>query len=217
MRKTLFALVLLVAIAPALAEAQSSRGKGRRTPARIMVQRGDCCWGNRFFFEPYAGALKDAYDSSPDEEDTGLLIGFRTGYLLSSRARLVGNIAYSKVDDVADPQGLGSFYIYDNTWIFTTAGGEFDVVPGRTSVSLGLQGGAAWRRVDLDGTVGTPLAPPENDDSFSAHEVLIPSLLLRHRLTGRATIVAGAHDNIFDFLDGPAKHSLALTAGIAFR
>ena len=220
MRKMMLVLVALFAFSPAMAEAQS-RSKSKRAPVRIVhVKRADrdCCWGNRFSFEPYAGAMNDAYDSSPDDENTGYLVGFRIGFLLSSRIRLLGNIGYSESDDVINTIPTPtSYFVYDNTWVFTTAGGEFDVVPGRTSVSLGLQGGAAWRRVDLDGSVGTPIGTPTPDDGFTAQEVLIPGLALRHRLGSHITVMAGLHDNIFDFFDGPAKHSLAVTAGIAFR
>ena len=220
MRKLMYATAALIALSPALAQAQYAKGKSKRAPTRVVhVTRSDrdCCWGNRFSFEPYAGAMNDAYDAGADDESTAYLVGFRVGYQLGSRSRLLGNVAYSKSDDVANSAGLNSYFVYDNTWVFTTAGGEFDVVPGRTSVSLGLQGGAAWRRVDLDGSVGTPLGTPQADDGFSAQEVMIPALTFRHRLTSRATLMAGAQDNIFDFLEGPAKHSLAVTAGVAFR
>ena len=223
MRKLLYVLIAALLCSPAVADAQSrskSKSTSKRTPARVIhVSRGDrdCCWGNRFSFEPYAGAMNDAYDASPDDENTAYLVGFRVGYLLSYRSRLMGNIGYSKSDDVANPFGSPAYFVYDNTWVFTTAGGEFDVVPGRTSVSLGLQGGAAWRRLDLDGVVGAPIDQPTPDDGFSAQEVLIPGLTFRHRLTNRMTVMAGLHDNIFDFLEGPAEHSLAVTAGIAFR
>jgi hypothetical protein len=223
MKKLLFAVLAASLIAPSLADAQHSRSKSksttRKSPTRVVQLRNsdDCCWGNRFSFEPYAGALKDVYDISPDDENTAYLVGFRVAYRLSGRTRLLGNIGYSKSDDVASPGGLPSYYVYDNRWIFTTAGGEFDVVPGRTSVSLGLHGGAAWRQTDVDGVVGTPVGPPEFESNYSAQEVVIPGLSLRHRLSSRATVMVGLHDNIFDFLEGPAKHSLALTAGIAFR
>lgn len=218
MRNLMFVLLAAVVLAPAAAEAQYAKGKSRRTPTRVQIRHNDdCCWGNRFSLEPYAGAMNDAYDASPDGEHTAYLIGFRVGYMLSGRSRLIGNVAYSESDNVSDPSVATAYHLYDNTWVFTTAGGEFDVVPGRTSASLGLQGGAAWRRVDLDGAVGSPLTAPEGDRNFSAQEVLIPSLSLRHRLTSRATIMAGLQDNIFDFLEGPAKHSLALTAGVSFR
>jgi hypothetical protein len=218
MRKLVYVLAAATLLAPALAEAQSTKKRNTgRTSVRIVENRRDCCWGNRFSFEPYAGAVRDAYDASPDDENTALLLGFRVGYLLTNRIRLLGNVGYSESDNIIDPQGTTSYYLYDNTWVFTTAGGEFDVVPGRTSVSLGLQGGAAFRRIDLDGTVGTPVLPAEPDEGFSAQEVLIPSLMGRYRITNRATIMAGLQDNIFNFLEGPAKHSLAFTAGLSFR
>jgi hypothetical protein len=217
MRKLVYVLAAATLLAPTLAEAQTKKRSGRTTTVRVVDSRRDCCWGNRFSFEPYAGALRDAYDASPDDENTALLLGFRVGYLLTNRIRLLGNVGYSESDNVIDPQGTTAYYLYDNTWVYTTAGGEFDVVPGRASVSLGLQGGAAFRRVDLDGTVGTPGLPAEPDEGFSAQEVLIPSLMARYRVYNRATIMAGLQDNIFDFADGAAKHSLAFTAGFSFR
>lgn len=218
MRRLIYVLIATVLLAPAVAEAQHSKGK--RTSTRntrvVRATSRDCCWGNRFSLEPYGGAMKDAYDASPDGENTAYVVGFRVGYMLSSRTRLLGNVAYSKSDDVANSTGVPAYHVYDNTWVFTTGGAEFDVVPGRTSASLGLQGGVAWRRLDFDGSVGVPLEQPV-DDNFSAYEVLIPSLTARHRLTNRATFSVGLHDNIFNFLEGPAEHSLAVTAGISFR
>jgi hypothetical protein len=216
MRKLVYVLAAATLLAPTLAEAQTKKRSTGRTSVRIVQSRRDCCWGNRFTFEPYAGAVKDAYDASPDDDNTALLLGFRVGYLLSSRIRLLGNVAYSESDDIA-PHGTTGYYLYDNTWVYTTAGGEFDVVPGRASVSLGLQGGAAFRRIDLDGTVGTPVLPAEPDEGFSAREVIIPSLMGRYRLTNRMTVMAGLQDNIFNFLEGPAKHSLSITGGLSFR
>ena len=166
MRKLMFVLAASLTLSPAVAEAQYSKGKSQRAPTHVVVvtrHDKDCCRGNRFSLEPYAGAIKDAYDASPDGENTGYLVGFRVGYLLGGRTRLLGNIGYSSSDDVTDPGPLAAYPVFDNTWVFTTAGAEFDVVPGRTSASLGLQGGAAWRRVDVDGFVGGPV-PAEGDD-----------------------------------------------------
>jgi hypothetical protein len=219
MRKSMFALVALLAVSPALAHAQYSKGKSKRAPSRVILVKHndrDCCWGNRFYFEPYAGVLNDAYDASPDDENSGLLLGFRIGYHVSHRTRLLGNIGYSESDNILNPV-TPAYFVYDNTWVFTTAGGEFDIVPGRTSVSLGLQGGAAWRRVDFDGSVGSPVGNPTADEGFNAQELLVPTLAVRQRLGSHFTVMAGLNDNITDFFDGPAKHSLAVTAGIAFR
>lgn len=174
-------------------------------------------WGNRWLLEPYAGAFNDAYDISPDGRNTGLLLGLRVGYLLGGRSRLLANVGYSESDDVANPLSSPSYFVYDNTWVFTTGGVEFDVIPGRTSASLGVQAGAAWRRVDFDGRIGSPAGVPEADEGFSSQEVIIPGLTARHRFTSRATLAIGLHDYIFDVFEGPAEHSVAFTAGITFR
>jgi hypothetical protein len=171
--------------------------------------------GNSFFLEPYGGAMKDSYDISGDD-DVGYLVGFRVGLALGSRFRLLGNLGYSTTNNVADANGLPNYYTYDNVWVVTTGGAEFDVVPGNTSAALGLQGGIAWRRLDLDETVGTPAQPPEGTDTFAAYEVIIPSLTARHRVSARASITAGFYDHIFN-LDGTAQHSPALTLGVMFR
>ena len=219
MRKLMFVLAAAVLAAPSFAEAQHSKSKRTqpRTTKVVRYDNRDCCWGNRFSLEPYAGAMKDAYDGSIDDDNTGYLVGFRVGYQLSSRARLLGNVGYSRTDDVGDPNGAANYFVYDNTWVFTTAGGEFDVVPGRTSAALGLQGGVAWRKTDPDGIVGSPIGSPQEDPGFSSYEVVIPSLTVRHRLSNRMTFAVGLQDNIFDVFEGPARHSLAVTAGISFR
>jgi hypothetical protein len=211
MRRFICALILV--LLPTAAFAQHKR------PGVIFVRHSnrDCCYGNRFSLEPYGGVIKDAFDVSPDDKNTSALVGLRLGYQLGWRTRLLANVGYSKSDDVANPQGLPAYFIYDNTWVFTTAGAEFDVVPGRTSAALGLQAGAAWRRVDLDGQVGTPLGTSQEDSGFHASDVIVPSLTLRQRISNRLTISAGVHDNIFDVFDGPAKHGLAATFGVAFR
>ena len=213
-------IVLLLALS-LLPSALLAQSKGKHGPRTVVVRttshKSDCCWGNRWLLEPYAGVVKDVYDISPDGDNTSALAGLKVGYLLGARTRLLANFAYSESDNISNPGPLDNFYVYDNTWIFTTGGAEFDVVPGRTSASLGLQAGAAWRRVDLDDQVGSPLGQSEEDRGFSAHDVIIPSVSLRHRVTNRLTVAAGVQDNIFDAFDGPAQHGVAATLGISFR
>lgn len=217
MRK-LVPLLIVTLLLPASAQAQTKKRTTKGTThVYVTSNRGDCCWGNRWSLEPYAGMFEDPYDISPDGDESGTVLGLRVGYRTGGRTRVSGNFGYSDVDNVASATGNPGYYVYDNTWLFTTLGGEFDVVPGRTSAAIGVQGGAAWRRVDLDGTVGVPIGTPQNDRGFSAQEVVIPSLVVRHGLTSRITITAGLHDYIFDFLEGTAKHGVGLTAGVAFR
>ena len=208
MRRLLCTIIL--ALLPSALHAQSTR-------IYIRHSRSDCCWGNRFSLEPYVGAIKDPYDISPDDKNTSALFGFRVGYRTGARTRLLGNIGYTKSENVNNPQALSSYYVYDNTWLFTTAGAEFDVVPGNTSASLGLQGGAAWRRTDLESVVGSPIGSSEEDRGFNASAVVIPSLTLRHRVSSRLGLMLSVHDNIFDVLEGPAQHGVGASIGVAFR
>jgi hypothetical protein len=194
---------LLVALVPGAADAQR-----RRAPERFE-------YGNRFSLEPYAGAFKDAFDASGS--DTGYLVGLRVGYQLGSRGRLQLNAGFSEVDNVAAPVTSQDFFVYDNNWIFTTLGGEFDVVPGRTSASVGAHAGAAWRKTTVDERIGDPPGLGLDDEGYSAFEVVAPGLYLRHRLTSRAAIALSLEDYIFDVFEGPVDHSPAVSLGFSFR
>jgi hypothetical protein len=105
--------------------------------------------------------------------------------------------------------------IYDNVWVLTTAGAEYDVIPGRTSASLGAEAGFGWRRTDLAASL--PDGQDLSSDSFAAYEVIVPALTLRHRLGNRAAASLALQDYMFDVLEGPTQHSLALTFGLTFR
>lgn len=200
---------------PASAEAQ--RRTQQRSPARQpQAQRvNDYTYYNRWSLEPYAGAFRDAYDLSG--VSTGYLVGGRIGYVIGPRWRLNANVGYNETRDVAYspvPTGVQ----YDNKWVLTTAGAEFDVVPGRTSASVGVNAGAGWRRVDLndDGAVPQP-GQSLASTGFSAYEVVVPGVTLRHRLTSRAAVLLRFEDYMFDVFEGPTDHSLAVSLGLAFR
>ena len=204
-------LTTIALLLPAAVQAQKSKSR-----THVTVRSDDCCYYNKFTLDPYAGALKDAYDIG-SSGDTGVLLGFRVGYHVGSRSRLLGNFGYSNTENVAASRGLQDYYIYDNVWVLTTGGMEFDVIPGRTSASLGLQVGAGWRRVDLEGTVGAPGFAPSNTRNFSAYEVVLPSLTVRHWLSNRAGVMAALQDHMFDVFGGPTQHSPALVLGASFR
>lgn len=203
LKRTLLALVALALLAPADAQAQRRRG-----------YEG---FGNDFTFEPHVGFFRDAYDIGDDDDRTTWLAGMRLGYRIASRARLLGTLAYARSDDVADNPDAAAYNVYDNTWILTTLGGEYDVVPGNTSVSLGLQGGAGWRKTTLEETVGVPLPGQASDDGYSAIDVIVPSITLRHWFSRRAAITLGLQDYIFDVFEGPADHSPAGSVGVTVR
>jgi hypothetical protein len=202
--KALLTVLALLIAWPGLAEAQ-----------RRKAHASDDRYYNRWSLEPYAGAFRDAYDLTGTR--TGYLLGVRVGYLLGSRWRLHGNVGYNETQDVAYspiPTGIQ----YNNEWVLTTAGAEFDVVPGRTAGSIGVNAGVGWRRVQLDDESTIP-GPGLNlaSNGFASYEVIVPSLTFRHRLTTRAALTARFEDYMFDVFDGTTDHSLAVTLGVSFR
>ena len=206
-----YCLLVLLLLLPDLAAAQ-------RKPKVFVTHRSkSCCYDNHFSVEPYGGIIKDPYDISPDGDNTALLLGVRLNYHLGYRIRLLANAGYNDSDNVSDPQGLTNYYLYDNTWIYTTAGAEFDVVPGRGTASFSLEAGAGWRRVDLDGQVGVPLGQSQEDSGFNARFLVIPSLTGRFRVGSHFGVALAFHDYIFDVFDGPTQHGVAGTFAINVR
>lgn len=175
--------------------------------------------GNPWFLESFAGAFHDSYDISPDGARTAAHFGIRIGYDLDPRTRVVGTLGYADSKNVSDPNGLTNHFVYGNTWVLSTIGAEYDLIPGRTRIALGLHAGAGWRRIDTEGRVGSPA--PETDayggDGFEAIDVLVPTITVRRDLTARAALSLGLQDHMFDVLEGPVDHSPAITLGISLR
>jgi hypothetical protein len=174
----------------------------------------NCCKANPFSFAPYAGAWKDALDISQDDDNTGYLIGFRTGYDLGRRSRLVADVAYGETHDISNTTGLINYNVYNNQWIMTTGGIEYDIIPGPTSVTFAAQAGAGWRKIALDETVGFP--PPEDQSSgFHADVMVVPRVSVRHAFSSRTALDVSVLDQILP--DETVRHSPALTVGFLFR
>lgn len=184
-------------------------------PQAVEAQRRNtgCCRGNQFSFTPYAGVLKDAYDLEADGSDLGWLVGFRAGYHESERATLHLNLGYAQTNDVGT-RGSFSTTVHDNQWVILTAGGDFALVPGPTSVAVGMDAGVAWRNVTDD--VSSPVLGGSSG-GWGTYELVAPSLTVRHRFSPRTSLSLTAQDFILDFLEGPVQHSPALTLGLSFR
>jgi hypothetical protein len=190
--------VALALVVPADAEAQ---------------RRGNAYRYNAYSFSPYAGAFMDAYDMEADGSNVGWVAGFRAGYRESPRLNLHLNLGYARTGDVAARPIVGDATIHDNQWVLLTAGGDFALVPGNTSIALGTDFGVGWLRTRPD----SPEPGTTERSSWSAHEVVAPALIIRHQFTPRAGIYGSVQDYIFDLLDGSAQHSPAFTVGISIR
>jgi hypothetical protein len=198
MKTTAFLVVAIALLAPSDADAQRRSGGHRY---------------NSFSFAPYAGAYMDAYDLEADDSNLGWIAGFRAGYRDSPRVNLHLNLGFAHVGDVAT-RPLATDPIYDNDWVLLTAGGDFALVPGNTSIALGADLGVGWRRTKAD---DPPVGTTVDDQGWVAHEVVVPALTIRHEFTSRAGIFVAVQDYIFDLLEGTAQHSPAFTAGITIR
>jgi hypothetical protein len=176
-------------------------------------RRGNMYRYNAYSFSPYAGAFMDAYDVEADGSNVGWIAGFRAGYRESQRLNLHLNLGYAQTGDVAERPVVGDATIYDNQWVLLTAGGDFALVPGNTSVSLGTDLGVGWLRTKPDRA-----EPGVTERSgWSAHDVVAPALVIRHQFTPRAGIYGSVQDHIFDLLDGSVQHSPAFTVGLTIR
>lgn len=198
MKNAAFLALAIALLAPADADAQRRSGGYRY---------------NSFSFEPYAGAFMDAYDLEPDDSNLGWIVGFRAGYQDSRRLNLHLNLGYASTGDVAT-RPLPADPIYDNQWIMLTAGADFALVPGNTSVALGADAGVAWRRTKAD---EPPVDAGFDDQGWAAYEVVVPGFIVRHQFTHRAGIFASVQDYIFDVFEGTAQHSPAFTVGLTIR
>jgi hypothetical protein len=102
-------------------------------------------------------------------------------------------------------------------WVTTTAGGEFNVIPGRLSVALGMQFGVGWRQLDFERAVGSPVGEPVANRGFKAYDMLLPSLSIRYETTTRTSVSMQLADNMFNVFSGTTQNSPALTFGVSFR
>lgn len=165
---------------------------------------------NPFSFTPYAGAYRDAYDMRADDSDLGWLIGFRAGYHESDRINLHLNLGYARVGDVGTRAPAAP--IVDAEWVLLTAGADYALVPGATSVAAGAEAGLAWRNTRVrDGGV-----LPGESDGWGSYPLIAPSLTVRHRLSPNLTVMLSAHNYILDVFES-AQHSQSLTLGLSIR
>jgi hypothetical protein len=188
--------------------------QGQRKNKVYVVEQ--VSYANRFSIEPYLGAMKDAYDIGAGG-DTGYLLGFRLAYTLGWRWRVLGTFAYSNTGDVSTPANLTDYFVYDNVWVTTTAGGEFNVIPGRLSVALGMQVGVGWRQLDFEGVVGVPEGEPVANRGFKSYDMLLPSLSVRYETSVRTSVSMQIADNMFNVFSGTTQNSPALSFGVSFR
>ena len=194
------AALVALTLLPGAGEAQRRSGWGKANP-----------WS----FAPYGGLFRDALDGSPDGDDTGWQLGFRVGYALGGRTRLLGNIGYAESDDVASGSQVGPRIIYDNQYIITTGGAEYDIIPGSTAVSLGVEAGGLWREVAQDEVVGSPLPGTSLESGYTFYFSIAPGITMRHDFSPRTALEVAVRDYILP--EDEVEHLPAVSVGFRFR
>lgn len=193
------AALLAALLLPGAGEAQKHRGWRKPNP---------------WTFSPYAGLFKDGYDVSADGDNTGWTAGFRIGYALGDRSRLTANVAYAESDDVVFNPTTGPYYDYDNQYIVTTGGAEYDIIPGNTAVALGVEAGGLWRKVVAEDYVGD--LPGESLESgYTFYFAVAPAVSMRHGFSPRTAFEVSVRDFILP--EDEVEHFPMLTVGFRFR
>ena len=181
--------------------------------------------GSRFRFEPWGGALWDAYRNSGGNERPAWIGAVRFGYDLGA-AYASGQPAWRLIAEVARAEAAeaGTAVLPDSSvvgfrteWWLATAGAEWDVLAGWIGLTLEAHGGAAWIQREIVG--GDSITPGEPGTTERAESEPFPALVLgvsgyRH-LTHRVQIRARLEDVITDPFDG-LEHSPALGLGFRF-
>lgn len=185
-------------------------------PASAEAQRRPMsASGNPWSFAPYAGAFSDPYDVSPDGRHTGWMVGFRVGYAMGDRTRLIGNLGYAESHDVTSGPIAVDRSVFDNQYILTTAGFEYDILPGNTSIALGVETGGAWREVAFAYRFSGGAPAESAGDGYTFYFAVVPALTVRHAFTPRTAFELGLRDYIFP--EDQVQHAPALSIGFRFR
>lgn len=187
---------------------------------------------SRFRVEPFVGVYFDESAHFEELAQTnlaagrvrrpGLFTGFNLGYALSERARMIGSIGYAEVNDFgkfgSEP---GSYYSYGQDSWLATGGAEYDVLPGKTRVSLGLAAGIAATVEDPEGVVGTPSERVTNNYAVSVGSygtpgaVVVPQISAARQLTPMLALTFGLRDYVV-VSDDEWSNRPALTFGLSF-
>ena len=178
----------------------------------------------RFRFEPWGGALWDAYRNDGGNGRPAWLGAARFGYELGGgpasyrRWRVIGEIARAEAAEAGTATLQDSLHIgFRTEWWLTTAGIEYDVIGGWMGLTLEAQGGAAWieREIVAGDTIppGTPgtsdVAKPE---PFPAASFGVSAWRhLSHRVQVRLRIEDVISDPFTDM-----RHSPAVGLGLRF-
>ncbi len=180
---------------------------------------------SRFRFEPWGGALWDAYRNAGGNGRPAWIGAVRFGYEPGS-AYAAGERAWRVIAEVARAEAAeaGTATLPDSSlvgfrteWWLAMAGAEWDLVGGWMGLTIEAQGGAAWLQREIVG--GDSITPGEPGTSERAESEPLPAFVLglsayRH-ITHRVQVRLRVEDVVTDPFEA-IEHSPALGLGFRF-
>lgn len=179
----------------------------------------------RLRFEPWGGALFDAYRNEGGDGRPAWIGAVRLGYELGTGLASAGRGWRIAVEVARAEAAEAGTRILEDTlqvgfrteWWLATGGGEWDALAGWTGLTLEAGAGAAWLQLEIVSGDSIPPGTPGTRDRASYHRV--PALVLglsgyRH-LTHRVQLRLRVEDVVTDPFDA-LEHSPAVGVGFRF-
>ena len=178
--------------------------------------------GGRFRFEPWAGALWDAYRNDGGSGRPAWIGAVRFGYELGdgfgTGVRLIGEVARAEAAEAGAAVVADSIEVeFSTEWWLASAGVEWDVRAGWTGLTLEAQGGTAWITREVTGGDSIPAGTPGTTARAEAepYPVVRAGLSAWRHLTHAVQVRIRVEDVVTDVFDG-IEHSPAVGVGVRF-
>ena len=180
--------------------------------------------GERFRFEPWGGALWDAYRNDGGNGAPAWIGAVRLGYEPGGRPasfrrwRVIAEVARAEAAKAGTATLEDSLVVgFRTEWWLTTAGMEWDAIGGWMGLTLEAQAGAAWLEREIVGGDSIPSGTPGTSDRAEAEP--FPSAVVGisafRYLTHGVQLRVRVQDVVTDVFDD-REHSPALGVGLRF-
>ena len=165
--------------------------------------------------EPFAGVIDDAYDVGDDGSTLGWLAGARVSMRATPPLRFTLTASYGRTSDVGYHSPARTV-AGRNEWVLSTVGVEHELQRGPVRIGVGVDLGAAWRRIAPQARVSDPVEASYFGNDWSPTEALVPGVAVRYPFTRRLAASLAGRLHLYHFLEN-ARASPALTFGLVVR
>lgn len=209
-------------LAPVRLAGQAVHSVHPESPRSTEDQRQTAVAGGRLRFEPWAGALWDAYRNEGGSGRPAWIGAARFGFELGdgpgSGFRLVGEVARAEASEAGSVVIADSLEVdFATEWWLLTGGLEWDARRGWMGLTLEAMAGAAWITREVTGGDSIPPGTPGTTERAEAEPFPVARFGVsawRH-LTHTVQLRVRIEDIVTDPFDR-LEHSPALGLGVRF-